>query len=89
MVVSSTVLLSPGHAPWEKEKPDAPALRRLAEEKQPLRQLGTPWSPEVAAKAGDEPVRRLPGLIGLLQKVVIFRMYAEKSEQSKRRSVDY
>ena len=72
VVVSGTVLLPPGHAPGEEVEPDTPALRGLAEEKQPAGQLGAPLPPEVAAEAADEPVRRLPGLLGLLQKVVIF-----------------
>ena len=72
VVVSGTVLLPPGHAPGEEVEPDTPALRGLAEEKQPAGQLGAPLPPEVAAEAADEPVRRLPDLLGLLQKVVIF-----------------
>jgi hypothetical protein len=72
VVVSGTVLLSPRHAPREEVEPDTPSPRRLAEVKQPGRQLGSPWTPVVAAEADDEHVRRLPGLVGLLQKVVIF-----------------
>ena len=35
-------------------------------------QLGSCPTLEVAAQANDEHMRRLPGLLGLLQKVVIF-----------------
>lgn len=83
--MSGTVLLSPGHAPGEEVEPDTPALRRLAKEKQPGGQLGAPWSSEVAAEAADEPVRRLPCLLGLLQKGVIF---TSKGQQFRARSVD-
>lgn len=85
VVVPGTVLLSPGHALGEEVEPDTPALSRLAEEKQPAGQLGAPWSAEVAAEAADEPVRRLRGLLGLLQKVVIF---TSKGQRFKPRSVD-
>jgi hypothetical protein len=81
VVVSGTVLLPPGHAPGEEVEPDTPALRGLAEEKQPAGQLGAALSPEVAAEAADEPVRRLPGLLGLLQKVVIFTSTGQQFNQ--------
>jgi hypothetical protein len=82
VVVSGTVLLSQRHAPREEVEPDTPSLRRLAEVRQPGRQLGSLWTPVVAAEADDdEPVRRLPGLVGLLQKVVIFfYLHREKAE---------
>lgn len=80
VVVSRTILLSPGHAPGKEVEPDTPPLRRLAEEKQPLWQLD---SSEVATEAADQPVSRLPDLLRLLQKVVIFT-HRNKADSKKR-----
>ena len=70
--VKRTVLLSPGHAHGEEGEPDATAQRRLAEEKERRRQVGSADSPVVAAEADNPPVGRLPGLARLLQQVVVF-----------------
>jgi hypothetical protein len=80
VIVPGTVLLSPGHAPGEEVEPDTPALRGLAEEEEPGGQLGAALAPEVAAEAGDEPVRGLRGLLGLLQKVVIFAIITTRQQ---------
>ena len=54
-------------------KSDAPALRGLAEEGEPRRQLGAMASleaaAEVAAEAAEQPVGRLPDHARLLQKL--------------------
>jgi len=86
VIVARAVLLSPGHAPGEEAETDAPAFRRLAEVQQPSGQLGAAGSPspEVAAKAADEPVRGLVGLLHLLQKVVIFDDSGRHSTETTR-----
>ena len=56
-------------------QPDTPALRGLAEEGDPRRQLGAmaflDAAAEVAAEAAEQPVGRLPDHARLLQQVVI------------------
>ena len=48
-------------------------------------QLGSCPTLEVAAEANDEHMRRLPGLLGLLQEAVIF---PRTRQQFKRQSLD-
>jgi len=48
-------------------------------------QLGSCPTLEVAAQANDEHMRRLPGLLGLLQEAVIF---PRTRQQFKRQSLD-